>query len=110
MNMVTVDLTQAEIDSIDESRNRLNIVMLTGNTGKTRTQVKSESVCDQDDIDTSDTSRSRVYKSTLDVTFNNRQELFKVTEDSIEVTEQEGVEQIWNSGQTVCEPEEELRS
>ena len=109
VNMVTVDLTQAEIDSIDESRNRLNIVTLTGSMGETRTQMRSESVCHQDDIDTGDTSRSRVYKSTLNVTFNSGQELFKVTDDGTEMTEQEGVEQIWNPGQTVCDPDEESR-
>ena len=109
VNMVTVDLTQAEIDSINESRNRLNIVTLTGSMGETRTQMRSESVCHQDDIDTGDTLRSRAYKSTLNVTFNSGQELFKVTDDGTEMTEQEGVEQIWNSGQTVCDPDEESR-
>ena len=109
VNMVTVDLTQAEIDSIDESRNRLNIVNLTGSMGETRTQMRSESVCHQDDIDTGDTSRSRAYKSTLNVTFNSGQDLFKMTDDGTEMTEQEGVEQIWNSGQTVCDPDEKSR-
>ena len=109
VNMVTVDLTQAEIDSIDESRNRLNIVTLAGSMAETTTQMRSESVCHQDDIDTGDTSRSRVYKSTLNVTFNNRQEFFKVTDDGTEMTEQEGVEQTWNPGQTVCDPDEESR-
>ena len=71
--------------------------------------MRSESVCHQDDIDTGDTSRSQVYKSTLNVTFNSGQELFKVTDDGTEITEQEGVEQIWNSGQTVCDPDEESK-
>ena len=109
VNMVTVDLTQAEIDSIDESRNRLNIVTLAGSMAETRTQIRSESVCHQDDINTGDTSRSQVYKSTLKVTFNSGQERFKVTDDGTEVTEQEGVEQTWNPGQTVCDPDEESR-
>ena len=67
------------------------------------------SVCNQDDIDTSDTSRSRSHKSALDVMFDSERELLKLTDDSTEATEQESVEQIWNSGPTVCEPEEELR-
>ena len=43
------------------------------------------------------------------MTFNSGQELFKVTDDGTEITEQEGVEQIWNSGQTVCDPDEESK-
>ena len=109
VNMVTVDLTQAEIDSIDESRSRSNIVTLIGSMGETRTQTRSESVCHQDDIDTGDASRSQVYKSTLNVTFNSGQEFFKVTDDGTEMIEQEGVEQTWNPGQTVCDPDEESR-
>ena len=110
VNMVMVDLTQSEIDSIDESGNRLNNVTLTGSTEKAETQVKSDSVCDQNDINTSATSRSRVYKSTLDVMFNSKQELFKVTDEGMEATEQEGAEQIWSSGPIVCDPDEESRS
>ena len=74
------------------------------------THAKKESVCDQDDIDTSDTSRNRIHKSALSVMFDSKQELFKVTDDGTEVIEQESVEQIWNSGPTVCEPEEESRT
>ena len=108
--MVTEDLTQMDIDSIDESRNRLDIVTLSESTGKTRPHVTRNSVCNQDDIDTSDTSRSRVHKSTLDVGFDSERELLKLTDDNTEATEQESVEQIWNPGPTVCNPDEESRS
>ena len=110
VNMVTVDLTQTEFDSSDESRNQWNIVTLTGITGKTMAHVKKDSVCDQDDIDTSDTSRNRIHKSALSVMLDSKLEPFKVTDDGTEVLEQANVEQKWNSGLTVCEPEEESKS
>ena len=89
--MVTVELTQTEIDSIDESRNRLNIVTLARNTGKIRTHVNSDSVCNQKDIDTSDKSRSRIHKSALGVVLNSERELLKLTDDDTEVTRHENL-------------------
>ena len=84
--------------------------MLARNTGKIGTHVNNESVYNQDDIDTSDTSRNREHKSAIGVIFDSKQELLKVTDDGTEVTKQESVEQIWNSGPTVCDPDEESRS
>ena len=110
VNMVTVDSTHTDIDSIDESRNRLNIVTLAGGVRKLRPLVKRSSVCNQDDIDTSDTLRSRCHKSALDVMFDSEQELLKLTDDNTEVIEQESVEQTGNPGPKVHEPDEELRS
>ena len=54
--------------------------------------------------------RNQIYKSALGVMFDSKQELSKVTDGGTEITEQESVEQIWNSGPTVCDPDEESRS
>ena len=42
--------------------------------------------------------------------FRSKQELLKLTDDDTEVTVYESVEQTWNSGPTVCDPGDELRS
>ena len=93
--MLMTDLTQTVIDSSDESRNRSNVTKLDGNTGKTKADVKGESVCTQDDIDTNDTSRNRIYKSTLGVMYDSMQEPLKMIDDGTDVAEQGNVEQLW---------------
>ena len=108
--LVTNDLKQMDIDSIDESRSRLNIVTRYKSTPEIKLGMTRDCVCTQDDIDTSDESRSRLQSSPLGIARNSGQERFKVTDEGTEVTEQEGVEQTWNPGQTVCNPDEKSRS
>ena len=87
----------------------MNIVTLARNTGKIRTHVNSDSVSNQKDIDTSDKSRSRIHKSALGVVLNSERELLKLTDDDTEVTRHENIEQLGNSGPTVCDPDDESR-
>ena len=108
--LVTNDLQQMDIDSIDESRSRLNIVTRYKSTPEIKLGMTRDCVCTQDDIDTSDESRSRLQSSPLGTARKSGQERFKVTDEGTEVTEQEGVEQTWNPGQTVCNPDEKSRS
>ena len=110
VNMLTTDLMQTVIDSSDESRNRSNVAKLDGNAGKTKADVKGESVCTQDDIDTNDTSRNRIYKSTLGVMYDSMQEPLKMIDDGTDVAEQGNVEQLWTPRSTECESDEESRS
>ena len=108
--LITNDLQQMDIDSIDESRSRLNIVTRYKSTPEIKLGMTRDCVCTQDDIDTSDELRSRLQSSPRGIARNSGQERFKVTDEDTEVTEQEGVEQTWNPGQTVCNPDEKSRS
>ena len=110
VNMLTTDVTQTAIDSSDESRNQTIVAKPNGNAGKTKPDVKSESVSTQDDVDTNDTSRNRIHKSTLGVMYDSRQEPLKMIDDGTDVAEQENGEQLWTSRSTECESGEELRS
>ena len=109
-SLVTNDLPQMDIDSIDESRNRLNIVTLYKSTAEIKLGMTRDCVCTQDDIDTSDESRSRLQSSSLGIVLNSERELLKVTEVDPDETDQEIAGQIWNPGPTVCNPDKELRS
>ena len=70
----------------------------------------SDYACIQNDTDTSNESRSRLQSSPLETARNSGQERFKVTDEGTEMTEQGDVEQTWNPGQTVRNPDEKSRS
>ena len=110
VNMLTTDIKQTAIDSSDESRNRTSVAEPNGNAGKTNPDVKSESVHTQDDVDTNNTSRNRIYKSTLGMMCDSRQELLKRIYGGTGVAEQEKVEQLRTSRTTECGPGDESRS
>ena len=96
-------------DSSDKSRNRLNIVTLYKSTAKIQLDRTRDCVCTQNDIDASDESRGRPQSSSLGTVFNSERKRSKVTEDDPDETDQ-FVEQTWNSGPTVCNPDEESSS
>ena len=110
VNMLTTDLTQTVIDSSDELRNRSNVTKLDGNAVKTKADVRGESLGTQDDIDTNDTSRNRIYKSTLGVMYDSMQEPLKMIDDGTDVAEQGNVEQLWTPRSTECESDKESSS
>ena len=110
VNMLTTDVTQTTIDSSDESSNRTIAAKPNAGAGTTNPELKSESVRTQKDVDTNDTSRNRIHKSTLGVMYDNRQEPLKMIGDGMDVVQQEHVEQLRTSRSTDCESGEKSRS
>ena len=110
VNMLMTDVTQTAIDSSDKSRNRSIVAKLNGNAEKTKADVKGESVRTQDDINTNNTSRNRIYKSTLGVMYDNTQEPLKMIDDVTDVTEQANVEELWTSSLMKSELSDQCRS